>query len=30
LVFYLSSGNDAYVIQNDSGVEISGTISKQQ
>ncbi len=30
LVFYLVSGNDAYVIQNDSGVEINGTISKQQ
>ena len=30
LIFYLVSGNDAYVIQNDSGVEISGTISKQQ
>jgi hypothetical protein len=30
LVFYLVSGNDAYVVQNDSGVEINGTISKQQ
>lgn len=29
LVFYLVSGNDAYVVQNDSGVEINGTISKQ-
>lgn len=29
LVFYLVSGNDAYVIQNDSGVLINGTISKQ-
>jgi hypothetical protein len=29
LVFYLVSGNDAYVIQNDSGVVINGTISKQ-
>jgi hypothetical protein len=30
LIFYLISGSDAYVIQNDSGVEINGTISKQQ
>ena len=30
LVFYLVSGNDAYVVQNDSGVEINGTIGKQQ
>ncbi len=30
LVFYLVSGNDAYTIQNDSLVEINGTISKQQ
>jgi hypothetical protein len=30
VVFYLVSGNDAYVVQNDSGVEINGTISKQQ
>jgi hypothetical protein len=30
LIFYLVSGNDAYVIQNDTGVEINGTISKQQ
>jgi hypothetical protein len=29
LVFYLVSGNHAYVIQNDSGVVINGTISKQ-
>ncbi len=29
LVFYLVSGTDAYVVQNDSGVEISGTVSKQ-
>ena len=29
LVFYLVSGNDAYVVQNDAGVEINGTISKQ-
>jgi hypothetical protein len=29
LAFYLVSGNDAYVVQNDSGVNISGTISKQ-
>jgi len=30
LVFYLISRNDAYVVQNDPGVEISGTMSKQQ
>ena len=30
LIFYLVSGNDAYVVQNDSDVEINGTISKQQ
>jgi hypothetical protein len=30
LIFYLISGNDAYVIQNDSGVEMNGTMSKQQ
>jgi len=30
LIFYLISGSDAYVIQNDAGVEINGTISKQQ
>ena len=29
-VFYLVSGSDAYVIQNDPGVEINGTIGKQQ
>ncbi len=29
LVFYLISANDAYVLQNDTGVEIGGTISKQ-
>ena len=28
-VFYLISGSDAYVLQNDLGVQISGTISKQ-
>jgi len=30
LVFYLVSGNDAYVVQNDTGVQIDGTVSKQQ
>jgi hypothetical protein len=30
LIFYLVSGNDAYVVQTDSNVELSGTISKQQ
>jgi hypothetical protein len=30
LIFYLVSGNDAYVVQNDSNVELNGTISKQQ
>jgi hypothetical protein len=30
LVFYLISGNDAYVLQNDPGVQIDGTLSKQQ
>jgi hypothetical protein len=30
LIFYLVSGNDAYIVQNDSGVELNGTISKQQ
>ena len=30
LIFYLVSGNDAYVVQNDTGVQINGTISKQQ
>jgi hypothetical protein len=29
LVFYLISGTDGYLIQNDSGVQISGTTSKQ-
>ena len=29
LVFYLISGNDAYILQNDPGVEISGVMSKQ-
>jgi hypothetical protein len=29
LVFYLISGNDAYVLQNDTGVEINGMISLQ-
>jgi hypothetical protein len=30
LIFYLISGNDAYVLENDPGTEISGTVSKQQ
>ena len=30
LMFYLVSGNDAYMVQNDSNVEFNGTISKQQ
>jgi hypothetical protein len=30
MIFYLVSGNDAYIVQNDSGVELNGTISKQQ
>jgi hypothetical protein len=30
LVFYLVSGSNAYVLQNDTGVQIDGTISKQQ
>jgi len=30
LVFYLVSGSDAYTVQNDSGVQISGTVGKQQ
>ncbi len=30
LIFYMISGTDAYVVQNDAGVQISGTISKQQ
>jgi len=29
LVFYLVSGSDAYVVQNDPGVQIDGTVSKQ-
>jgi hypothetical protein len=29
LIFYLISGNDAYVLESDAGVEIAGTISKQ-
>ena len=29
LVFYLISGSDAYVLQNDSGVQITGTLGKQ-
>ena len=29
LVFYLISGNDAYILQNDSGIEIEGVMSKQ-
>jgi len=29
LVFYLISGTDAYVVQNDPGVQISGSMSKQ-
>ena len=29
-VFYLVSGNDAYILENDSGVEISGVASKQR
>jgi hypothetical protein len=29
LIFYLISGTDAYVVQNDSNVELNGTISKQ-
>jgi hypothetical protein len=29
LVFYLVSGNDAYVLQNDAGTQIDGTMSKQ-
>ena len=28
-VFYLVSGNDAYILENDTGVEISGVASKQ-
>ncbi len=30
LIFYLVSSNDAYIVQADSGTEISGIISKQQ
>jgi len=30
LVLYLVSGNDAYVLQSDSGTEIGGVLSKQQ
>jgi hypothetical protein len=30
LAFYLISGTDAYVIQNDPAVQINGTLSKQQ
>ena len=30
LIFYLVSGSSAYVVQNDTGVQIDGTISKQQ
>ena len=30
MVFYLVSGNDAYVLENDPGTEISGKMSKQQ
>jgi hypothetical protein len=30
LVFYLISGSDGYVLQNDAGIEIDGSISKQQ
>ena len=30
LIFYLVSGNDAYVVQADPDVELNGTISKQQ
>jgi hypothetical protein len=29
LVFYLVSANDAYILQNDTGVEILGVMSKQ-
>lgn len=29
LIFYLVSGNDAYVVQNDPNVQINGTMSKQ-
>jgi hypothetical protein len=30
LVFYLVSGSSAYVVQNDTAVQIDGTVSKQQ
>lgn len=30
LIFYLVSGSNAYVVQNDTGVQIDGTLSKQQ
>jgi hypothetical protein len=30
LVFYLISGSDGYVLQNDAGIEIDGIMSKQQ
>lgn len=30
LVLYMISGSNAYILQNDSGVEISGSIAKQQ
>ena len=30
LVFYLVSGNDAYILQADTGAEIDGVVSKQQ
>ena len=29
LVFYLISGSDAYILQNDTGTEIDGVMSKQ-
>jgi len=29
LIFYLVSGSSAYVVQNDTGVQIDGTIAKQ-
>lgn len=30
LIFYLVTGNDAYIVQNDTNVELNGTVSKQQ
>jgi hypothetical protein len=30
LVFYLISGNDAYILQNDTNTEVDGVMSKQQ